>query len=50
MARNIVGSLVAVGRGKYSVDDFKRIFESHDRNKAAPTAPPQGLCLYKVFY
>ena len=50
MARNIVGSLVAVGRGKYSVDDVKRIFESHDRNKAAPTAPPQGLCLYKVFY
>ena len=50
MARNIVGSLVAVGRGKYSVVDFKRIFESHDRNKAAPTAPPQGLCLYKVFY
>ncbi len=50
MARNIVGSLVAVGRGKYSVDDFQKIFESRDRNNAAPTAPPQGLCLYKVFY
>ena len=50
MARNIVGSLVAVGRGRYSVDDFKNIFDSRDRNKAAPTAPAHGLCLYKVFY
>ena len=50
MARNIVGSLIAVGRGRFSVEDFKRIFESGDRNKAAPTAPPQGLCLYEVFY
>ena len=50
MVRNIVGSLIAVGRGKYTVDDFKCIFDSKDRNKAAPTAPPQGLCLYKVFY
>ena len=50
MARNIVGSLVAVGRGRFSVEDFKRIFEGCDRNKAAPTAPPQGLCLYEVFY
>lgn len=50
MARNIVGSLVAVGRGRFAVEDFKRIFEGQDRNLAAPTAPPQGLCLYKVFY
>ena len=50
MARNIVGSLVAVGRGRFSVEDFKRIFDGCDRNKAAPTAPPQGLCLYEVFY
>ena len=50
MVRNIVGSLVAVGRGRYSVDHFKNIFESRDRNKEASTAPPQGLCLYKVFY
>ena len=50
MARNIVGSLVAVGRGRFNVDDFRNIFESRDRNKAAPTAPPQGLCLDEVFY
>ena len=50
MARNIVSSVVNVGRGRYSIEDFKRIFESRDRNNAAPTAPPQGLCLWKVFY
>ena len=50
MARNIVGSLVAVGRGKFSVEDFKFIINSHDRNLAAPTAPPQGLCLLEVVY
>lgn len=50
MARNIVGSLAAVGRGRFSVEDFKQIFEGCDRGKAAPTAPPQGLCLYEVFY
>ena len=50
MARNIVGSLIAVGRGRFSVGKFKEIFDSQDRKKAAPTAPPQGLCLYEVFY
>ena len=50
MARNIVGSLIAVGRGRFSVEDFRRIFEGRDRNKAAPTAPPHGLYLYEVFY
>ena len=50
MARNIVGSLVSVGRGRFTVEDFKRVFESLDRNQAAPTAPPHGLCLYEVFY
>lgn len=50
MARNIVGSLVAVGRERFTIEEFKTIFESHDRNLAAPTAPPQGLCLQEVFY
>ena len=50
MARNIVGALIKVGRGRLTVDAFKKIFESRDRNQAPPPAPPQGLCLYKVFY
>lgn len=41
--RNIAGSLVMVGRGTWSVDDFKTALESCDRTKGGPTAPPQGL-------
>ena len=50
MARNIVGALVKVGRGRLTVEDFKNIFDGRDRNAAPPPAPPQGLCLNKVFY
>ena len=50
MARNIVASIVAVGRGRLSLDDFQKIFNARDRNLAPPTAPAQGLCLQEVFY
>ena len=50
MARNIVGAVVKVGRGRLTVDEFKKIFESRDRNQAPPPAPPHGLCLHEVFY
>jgi tRNA pseudouridine38-40 synthase len=50
MVRNIVGTLVAVGLGKISPDDFLRILESRDRTQAAATAPPQGLFLVEVVY
>ena len=50
MARNIVASVVAVGRGRLSVEEFKKIFAARDRNLAPPTAPAQGLCLHEVFY
>ncbi len=50
MARNIVATVVAVGRGRLSVEKFQEIFLARDRNLAPPTAPAQGLCLYEVFY
>jgi len=50
MVRAIVGTLVEVGRGKISVDEFAAILESRDRRRAGPTAPPQGLCLVEVKY
>lgn len=50
MARNIVAAVVAVGRGRLSVEDFQKIFDAHDRKLAPPTAPACGLCLYEVFY
>lgn len=49
MVRIITGTLVEVGLGKREPDDLKRIIESRDRTQAGHTAPPQGLCLMKVF-
>lgn len=50
MARNIVGTLVEVGRGRISPDTMKDILRSCDRKMAGPTAPANGLFLEKVFY
>ena len=50
MVRNIVGTLVSVGTGKISAEDFKRILSSKDRSMAGITAPPQGLFLVRVTY
>ena len=50
MVRNIVGTLVAVGSGKMAISDVGAILASGDRSRAAPTAPPQGLCLLEVTY
>lgn len=41
--RNMVGSLIYVGRGKWSLEDFKKAFEAKDRTKGGPTAPSEGL-------
>ena len=50
MVRNIVGTLVEVGRGRIKPEDMRTILELRDRTKAGPTAPPQGLYLVKVEY
>jgi tRNA pseudouridine38-40 synthase len=50
MVRNIVGTLVDVGRGKISPGEFERILKAEDRRQAKMTAPPQGLFLLKVEY
>jgi tRNA pseudouridine38-40 synthase len=50
MVRNIVGTLVDVGRGALSVEDFARIFAARDRTHAGLNAPPQGLFLVEVKY
>ncbi len=50
MVRNIVGTLVDVGRGKISVKDFQNIIEAKDRRLAGMTAPPQGLFLVAIKY
>lgn len=50
MVRNIVGTLVEVGRGKIMPEAIKDILESRDRRLAGPTAPPQGLFLEGIIY
>ena len=50
MVRNIVGTLVEVGRGKLEPGDILRILKAGDRTRAGPTAPAQGLCLVRVEY
>ena len=50
MVRNIVGTLIEVGRKKLVSEDIKKILASRDRKNAGPTASPQGLFLVKVFY
>lgn len=50
MVRNIVGTLVDIGKRKITADEFRQIFEARDRTKAGITAPPQGLYLKEVKY
>jgi len=48
--RNIAGTLINVGNGKWSVSDFKTAFEACDRKKGGQTAPASGLYFVKVDY
>ena len=50
MVRNIAGTLVAVGKGKESVDWPGEVLALRDRTTAGMTAPPQGLFLVGVEY
>lgn len=50
MVRSIVGTLMEVGKGKRSVEEFKKILERRDRTAAGVTAPPHGLFLTDVEY
>ncbi len=50
MVRNIVGSLVEIGRGHWPAERIGRIIASRDRRQAGPTAPPCGLCLDEIVY
>jgi len=50
MVRNIVGTLVEVGVGRWSPEKIKEILEAKDRTAAGPLAPAQGLCLMWIKY
>lgn len=50
MVRNIVGSLVVVGKGDQPRAWLGELLEARDRNRAAATAPACGLYLLRAFY
>jgi tRNA pseudouridine38-40 synthase len=50
MVRNMAGTLLEVGRGTISPDEFLDLFVKRDRKLAGFTAPAHGLILLKVKY
>ena len=50
MVRAIVGTLVDVGRGRYTVEQFRDIVASRDLSRSSAGAPAQGLFLSDVLY
>lgn len=50
MVRALVGTLLEVGRGKLTVEDFVSIIAAKDRTKAGRAVPPHGLYLSEVNY
>lgn len=50
MVRAIVGTMINIGLGKISIDDFEKIIESKNRSKAGFSVPAHGLYLVKVNY
>lgn len=50
MVRAIVGTLLEVGRGRLSLEDFRRVIEAKDRCQAGVSVPGQALFLVDVTY
>jgi tRNA pseudouridine38-40 synthase len=50
MVRAIVGTLIEVGKGKISIEEFVEIIERKDRGEAGTSVPPQGLFLVDIEY
>jgi tRNA pseudouridine38-40 synthase len=50
MVRNMIGTLIEVGKGNLRVPDIPRIIDAKDRTVAGPSAPSKGLWLVEVEY
>jgi tRNA pseudouridine38-40 synthase len=50
MVRNLVGTMIDVGRGLLDLEEIPRILAARSRSAAGPTAPAQGLFLVSVDY
>ena len=50
MVRAIVGTLLEVGRGKLTIEGFRKVIEAKDRCKAGTSVPGHALFLVDVTY
>ena len=50
MVRSIVGTMLEIGRGKLTINDFRTIIEAKNRCRAGMSAPPEGLTLVDIEY
>ncbi len=50
MVRNIAGTLLEIGRGRFPAGSMEKILRSRNRKLAGPALPAKGLCLLKVEY
>jgi tRNA pseudouridine38-40 synthase len=50
MVRAVVGTLVEVGRGRMSLDDFRKVIEGKQRTQAGESMPAKALFLENVVY
>lgn len=50
MVRNIVGTLINIGRGKIALQDLSAILDGCNRTLAGVSAPAHGLFLHEVYY
>jgi tRNA pseudouridine38-40 synthase len=50
MVRNLVGTMLDVGRGYLNIEEIPGIISACSRSAAGPTAPARGLFLHSVEY
>jgi len=50
MVRAVVGTLIEVGRGRVSLDEFRKIVDSGTRSDAGESMPGNALFLWNVEY
>jgi tRNA pseudouridine38-40 synthase len=50
MVRNLVGTMIDVGRGQLALEEIPGILAARSRSAAGPTAPARGLFLHSVEY
>jgi tRNA pseudouridine38-40 synthase len=50
MVRNITGTLIEIGRGRWTPEKIEDILAAKDRTAAGPLAPASGLCLMRIDY